>query len=188
MMMMMGRALLCDGPHTSLWHCPTPVVWVCPLELVCIFCGACERHTPLWAPSHMFSTALHCTAVHPTPTSAIWLLHCTALPPSPKPNCNVLHRTLRPMAAAGTGADLEACAGRRDAYRKAANLLEAVHQLLEYFAQYTDIPQVRTPAWSIVCECARVWQSVTTQIEIEFGARSSSGPGFSCRSFSRRIE
>ncbi len=34
-------------------------------------------------------------------------------------------------------------AGRRDSYKKSANLLEAVHQLMEYFQQYEDIPKVR---------------------------------------------
>lgn len=39
-------------------------------------------------------------------------------------------------------ADLEASAVRRDQYKRSANLLEAVHQLMEYFQQYEDIPKV----------------------------------------------
>jgi hypothetical protein len=31
---------------------------------------------------------------------------------------------------------------RREQYRKAANLVEAVHQLMEYFQQYEAIPKV----------------------------------------------
>lgn len=39
--------------------------------------------------------------------------------------------------------DLESVCDRRDQYRKAANLVEAVHQLMEYFQQYEAIPKVR---------------------------------------------
>jgi hypothetical protein len=35
---------------------------------------------------------------------------------------------------------------RRDQYRKCANLVEAVHQLMEYFQQYEAIPKVRGAA------------------------------------------
>lgn len=38
--------------------------------------------------------------------------------------------------------DLEAVCDRRDQYRKCANLVEAVHQLMEYFQQYEAIPKV----------------------------------------------
>ena len=40
-------------------------------------------------------------------------------------------------------ADLEQVSGRRDQYKKCANLLEAVHQLMDYFQQYESIPKVR---------------------------------------------
>lgn len=40
-------------------------------------------------------------------------------------------------------ADLEQVSGRRDQYKTCANLLEAVHQLMEYFQQYESIPKVR---------------------------------------------
>ncbi len=39
--------------------------------------------------------------------------------------------------------DLEAVCDRRDQYRKCANLVEAVHQLMEYFQQYEAIPKVQ---------------------------------------------
>eukprot|EP00798_Chlamydomonas_sp_ICE-L_P006224 gene6224-2841_t len=39
--------------------------------------------------------------------------------------------------------DLEAASKRRDQFKKCANLLEAVHQLMEYFQQYDDIPKVK---------------------------------------------
>ncbi|GFH10136.1 Vps53, partial [Haematococcus lacustris] len=48
-------------------------------------------------------------------------------------------RRLAMLTAAVT--DLEACSGRRDSYKKSANLLEAVHQLMEYFQQYEDVPK-----------------------------------------------
>jgi hypothetical protein len=38
--------------------------------------------------------------------------------------------------------DLESISGRRDSCKKSANLLEAVHQLMEYFQQYEDVPKV----------------------------------------------
>ena len=38
--------------------------------------------------------------------------------------------------------DLEEVAGKRDQYKKCANLLEAVQQLMEYFQQYETIPKV----------------------------------------------
>lgn len=47
------------------------------------------------------------------------------------------------MLTAAVG-DLEQASGGRDQYKKCANLLEAVHQLMEYFQQYESIPKVPT--------------------------------------------
>jgi hypothetical protein len=45
-------------------------------------------------------------------------------------------------------ADLEACAGQHQSYKRAANLVEAVHQLMEHFQQYKDVPKVGEPSSS----------------------------------------
>lgn len=53
--------------------------------------------------------------------------------------------------------------GRRDQYKKCANLLEAVHQLMDYFQQYESIPKVRTNAalWIAARGCGcEGWTSI----------------------------
>lgn len=37
--------------------------------------------------------------------------------------------------------DLEACAGQHQSYKRAANLVEAVHQLMEHFQRYDNVPK-----------------------------------------------
>jgi hypothetical protein len=49
---------------------------------------------------------------------------------------------LPPPRASSCITDLEEVAGRRDQYKKCANLLEAVQQLMEYFQQYESIAKV----------------------------------------------
>lgn len=49
-------------------------------------------------------------------------------------------RRLAMLTAAIT--DLELVSARRDQYKKCANLLGAVHQLIDYFMQYESVPKV----------------------------------------------
>jgi hypothetical protein len=50
-------------------------------------------------------------------------------------------RRLAMLTAAIT--DLELVSARRDQYKKCANLLGAVHQLIDYFMQYESVPKVK---------------------------------------------
>lgn len=68
-------------------------------------------------------------------------------------------------------ADLEACAGQHQSYKRAANLVEAVHQLMEHFQQYKDVLKVSglcdiqrdvQPQCAAVC---RVFNDFTMNVE-----------------------
>jgi len=55
------------------------------------------------------------------------------------------------IACARLPPDLEGCAGQHQSYKRAANLVEAVHQLMEHFQQYEDVEKVRRAGCAGVC-------------------------------------
>ena len=63
-------------------------------------------------------------------------------PAAPPPLHLLVDATSAPPHPSVPPSDLEEVAGRRDQYKKCANLLEAVHQLMDYFQQYESIPKV----------------------------------------------
>ncbi|KAG2492670.1 hypothetical protein HYH03_009085 [Edaphochlamys debaryana] len=82
-------------------------------------------------------------------------------------------RRLAMLTAAVT--DLEAVCDRRDQYRKAANLVEAVHQLMEYFQQYEAIPKVRSLARRLAAVESKLQASVLDDFKILIGGPQADG-------------
>ncbi|KXZ52139.1 vps53 [Gonium pectorale] len=76
-------------------------------------------------------------------------------------------RRLAMLTAAVT--DLEAVCDRRDQYRKCANLVEAVHQLMEYFQQYEAIPKVRSLARRLATVESKLQAAVLDDLKILMG-------------------
>eukprot|EP00198_Chlamydomonas_reinhardtii_P007003 XP_001696339.1 subunit of GARP complex [Chlamydomonas reinhardtii] len=76
-------------------------------------------------------------------------------------------RRLAMLTAAVT--DLESVCDRRDQYRKAANLVEAVHQLMEYFQQYEAIPKVRSLARRLAAVESKLQAAVLDDFKILVG-------------------
>ncbi|GAX83739.1 hypothetical protein CEUSTIGMA_g11164.t1 [Chlamydomonas eustigma] len=65
--------------------------------------------------------------------------------------------------------DLEEAAGRRDQYKKCANLLEAIQQLMEYFQQYETIPKVRSLSRRVAQLQAQLQGAVMDDFKILMG-------------------
>mmetsp|Transcript_28777 Transcript_28777/g.63416 ORF Transcript_28777/g.63416 Transcript_28777/m.63416 type:complete len:903 (+) Transcript_28777:134-2842(+) len=76
-------------------------------------------------------------------------------------------RRLAMLTAAVT--DLEQVAGRRDQYKKCANLLEAITQLMDYFQQYESIPKVKTLSKRLNQVQAKLQESVIDDFKILMG-------------------
>ncbi|GFR43120.1 hypothetical protein Agub_g4124 [Astrephomene gubernaculifera] len=82
-------------------------------------------------------------------------------------------RRLAMLTAAVT--DLETACDRRDQYRKCANLMEAVHQLMEYFQQYEAIPKVRSLARRLAAVESRLQSAVLDDFKILMGGPANDG-------------
>nr|BCL66276.1 hypothetical protein [Volvox reticuliferus] len=82
-------------------------------------------------------------------------------------------RRLAMLTAAVT--DLEAVCDRRDQYRKCANLVEAVHQLMEYFQQYEAIPKVRSLSRRLAAVESRLQGAVLDDFKILIGGPANDG-------------
>nr|ADI46897.1 VPS53Af [Volvox carteri f. nagariensis] len=82
-------------------------------------------------------------------------------------------RRLAMLTAAVT--DLEALCDRRDQYRKCANLVEAVHQLMEYFQQYEAISKVRSIALRLAAVEAKLQYAVLNDFKILIGGPANDG-------------
>nr|BCL66141.1 hypothetical protein [Volvox africanus] len=82
-------------------------------------------------------------------------------------------RRLAMLTAAVT--DLEAVCDRRDQYRKCANLVEAVHQLMEYFQQYEAIPKVRSLSRRLAAVESRLQTAVLDDLKLLVGGPAHDG-------------
>ncbi|GLI62858.1 hypothetical protein VaNZ11_005587 [Volvox africanus] len=82
-------------------------------------------------------------------------------------------RRLAMLTAAVT--DLEAVCDRRDQYRKCANLVEAVHQLMEYFQQYEAIPKVRSLSRRLAAVESRLQSAVLDDLKLLVGGPANDG-------------